>query len=309
MPRFPATLLAVLMAGGTASAQVDDSLATLQARLNEAFDSSGEFDWELDRTTAIVDSMLLLPPATRQSSAPVFKLAKLFLCTGQSEHARTYFGKYLQHPRSNANGRKLAQFWLDALRRSDSIDAQLPRVKDPRDGRTYRTVKIGPQTWMAENLAWNAPGSVCSQDQETWCRTYGRYYDLASVRTACMPGWRLPTEADWNRLLELHPDPRALKGPELGGNNASGFHALPGGLSERILLGGKYGFASSSRSQTGVFWEAPGADSALFSRIGEAVTNPYGDEDDDRIVPEDGSDAFERAPGSATTFKNVRCIQ
>ena len=134
------------------------------------------------------------------------------------------------------------------------------------DGNIYKTIKIGNQTWMAENLRvskyrngdaipnildneeWAAltTGAFCNynntSDLDT-IATYGRLYNwyaVADTRGIAPEGWRVPTTADWNELIEL------LGGDTIASNtlkeigtwhwedpyestNSSGFTAIPNG--------------------------------------------------------------------------------
>jgi len=105
------------------------------------------------------------------------------------------------------------------------------RMTDSRDGKTYKTVKIGDQVWMAENLNFKynkgSAKSFCYKDVWSNCDKYGRLYTWSAamdsaavfsrdgvdcgdngecntkgnVRGVCPAGWHLPSREEFEKLL------------------------------------------------------------------------------------------------------------
>jgi len=121
---------------------------------------------------------------------------------------------------------------------------------DPRDNKTYKTVTIGTQTWMAENLAWKPAGGsywACENDEKN-ISVYGYLYDWDAAKAACPAGWHLPSDAEWKVLtdslggestagakMKTKTWPYAAMGDA---SNSSGFSALPAG--DRYFPDGLY---------------------------------------------------------------------
>jgi uncharacterized protein (TIGR02145 family) len=116
---------------------------------------------------------------------------------------------------------------------------------DPRDKKNYKTVKIGKQIWMAENLNYEVDGSWCYDSDEANCKKYGRLYAWNAATKACPTGWHLPSDKEWDDLAVAVGGAYAkiLKaksgwiesegceecGFEGNGTDDFGFSALPGG--------------------------------------------------------------------------------
>ncbi|MFZ4401314.1 MAG: protein kinase domain-containing protein [Bacteroidales bacterium] len=133
---------------------------------------------------------------------------------------------------------------------------------DPRDGKTYKTIKIGNQIYMAENLAYTGNNGYqrgITDDKEWknnssydgWCyydndktnvKKYGVLYQWEAAKKACPDGWHLPTDKEWDELINFWGGETVAGGklkeagythwkrPNAGATNSTSFSALPGGF-------------------------------------------------------------------------------
>ncbi len=135
-------------------------------------------------------------------------------------------------------------FTFAILLLTTSAFAQLKGVfTDARDGKVYKTITIGTQTWMAENLAYKASsGCWAYKDDTSHIATFGYLYNWFVAKSSCPKGWHLPSDAEWKKLIQYlggnNVAGAKLKengtlhwiSPNTGANNESGFSALPGGF-------------------------------------------------------------------------------
>jgi uncharacterized protein (TIGR02145 family) len=193
------------------------------------------------------------------------------------------------------------------------------------DGNVYKTVKIGDQWWMAENLKvthyqngdeiphvtndsiwqsfWQSrgPGAYCEyENDENYVATYGRLYNWYAVedsRNIAPAGWHVATEAEWQTLIRCLGDAAAAGGkmkeagtthwsePNTGATNRSGFAVLPAGTRS----GGEY----SSLYYYTIFWSS---------------SNLVGSQAYDAELEHDGSTAW-MGSGIKCNGYSIRCIK
>jgi uncharacterized protein (TIGR02145 family) len=156
------------------------------------------------------------------------------------------------------------------------------------DGNVYKTIVIGTQTWMAENLKTirYANGNEISHitDPTPWGNAtsgawtyyynnnemdahYGKLYNWLAVedpRNICPAGWHIPDDPEWETLLAYLGGYQVagakMKETSLnhwafsneGSTNVSGFTGLPGGMRD-------YGSLSFDKGLTAYFWSSTNA--------------------------------------------------
>ena len=125
---------------------------------------------------------------------------------------------------------------------NENGDIDYGELKDSRDGKTYKTVEIGNQEWMAENLAY-APSSGeywAYDEDDANIEIYGYLYDWETALKVCPSGWHLPSHAEWTQLTDylggleeaggkMKSTSGLWSSPNTDATNSSGFSGLPPG--------------------------------------------------------------------------------
>jgi len=174
-------------------------------------------------------------------------------------------------------------YWIENCGEKVSFQQCGDLLIDYRDGQKYRTVQIGTQCWMAENLNvgiridgienQSNNGIIekyCYDNTEANCDIYGGLYQwdemmgyttTAGVQGICPETWHLPTDADWTTLTTFLGGETVAGGkmkeagtthwnsPNTGATNSSGFTGLPGGYRSTD-------YTFYSLSLTGAFWSS-----------------------------------------------------
>lgn len=162
-----------------------------------------------------------------------------------------------------------------------------------QDGNVYKTIVIGTQTWMAENLhattyrdgsaipevraaeSWNtaSEGAFCTYNNTYSADTincYGRLYNWYAVtdsRNLAPEGWHVPSLDEWVQLFDYLgglDDGGKLKesntthwlNPNSGADNSTGFTALPGGMRGGDRLNGSENAPFGGAGESGIWWSS-----------------------------------------------------
>lgn len=194
------------------------------------------------------------------------------------------------------------------------------------EGTKYKTIKIGDQEWMAENLKtlklnngtaipnggiwtnwrnWGSSNISCYADPDISSilgEKYGRLYNYFAVfdnRKLCPTGWHVPSLNEWNVLesflgaSEIGIKLKAIDGwdriSSYNGNNLSGMSFLPAGAASYSGTGGVNGLT--------MFWTS----SEVLPRIQFPNTN---------FIVLDGKEVnLSKVVGDNWTGASVRCIK
>jgi len=190
----------------------------------------------------------------------------------------------------------------------------------------YKTVVIGTQTWMAENLNYDAEGSKCVYDDPSNCAEYGRLYDWSTAMALdascneekcseqidtshqgiCPEGWHIPSNAEWGELFSYVDEQNGGGSPY--GSTAGKYLKATTGWSKEYL--DTYGF---SALPSGYYAPDDFGDYGFYS-VGDRGywwSASEGEEyDDSAYAPTMGNDDIVAVgPDGKSALFSVRCMK
>ena len=143
----------------------------------------------------------------------------------------------------------------DCLAHNDKI-YNYGTFTDARDGETYRTIQIGDQIWMAENLRFKAKDSYAPDNEESNVKKFGRLYTWTSALD-------IPSEFSEQspaKDIEMY---RKMKDQNYRGIAPEGWH-IPSNKEWEQLLSNLSEKSNGSELRSACFWQNPGYDSFGF---------------------------------------------
>jgi uncharacterized protein (TIGR02145 family) len=152
---------------------------------------------------------------------------------------------------------------------------------DARDGTSYGVRRVGGAEWLEQNAKFKVAGSLCYQNDESFCTRLGRLYTWEQAQKACdvKNGWHVSTDLDWKNLeTELgmtnprdHAVDRYLgkrgtaEGAKLKRDPAFGMTEFTGFFSQGAFAGRDESEKDVSSFDRSYYW-APGSDGKLYRR-------------------------------------------
>ena len=195
-------------------------------------------------------------------------------------------------------------------------------IIDERDGNIYKTVEIGTQTWMAENLRYAIDSSWCYDRNCNENEYLGRYYRWEQaigqsgypskdtlqwpIQGVCPKDWHIPTFEEWETLFSYILEQtsgqfiskaimttQSWGSVKQAGYNTFGFNLMPSGYlyhyySSGILGGKSYGGAAANV----MLMIADRSDSTVYVEPPREESEPY----------------YYKASSSTRDYPNIRCV-
>ncbi len=185
----------------------------------------------------------------------------------QMKNLKDYTTYYYKSYAINGDGVGYGSEYSFKTQQIDSCDFWEDKFTDPRDGNTYRKIEVVGKTWMGDNLNYEMNNSWTYNNQDANGDKYGRLYSIEAAKDACPVGWRLPSDQEWDNLINSLGVNPAFKMMKKGawdknsGINSFCFSAMPGGY--KSLSTGVY----STLKFYGYWWTAStNADGRFISK-------------------------------------------